>query len=182
MLQRLLCLLVGYLCGGFLTAELVARARTGKSAAALGTGNPGMANLAHELGKGWGLCRALFPALGGLSGLWAGLGAVLGHNFPFWRGFRGGKGVAVTCAALILFSPLWGTAACLSGLAVTLLSGWLPLGAVVIPALFVPPAFLCRGREAGLLALILALIMLSRHIRGLGRILRGEEERKFRGR
>ena len=162
MLQRLLCLLVGYLCGCFLTAELVARARTGKSAAALGTGNPGMANLAHELGKGWGavvlagdiaktalafgLCRALFPALGGLSGLWAGLGAVLGHNFPFWRGFRGGKGVAVTCAALILFSPLWGTAACLSGLAVTLLSGWLPLGAVVIPALFVPPAFLCRGR------------------------------------
>lgn len=189
MLQRLLCLLLGYLCGGFLTAELVARARTGKSAAALGTGNPGMANLAHELGKGWGavvlagdiaktalafgLCRALFPALGGLSGLWAGLGAVLGHNFPFWRGFRGGKGVAVTCAALILFSPLWGTAACLAGLAVTLLSGWLPLGAVVIPALFVPPAFLCRGREAGLLALILALIMLSRHIRGLGRILRG---------
>lgn len=124
----------------------------------------------------------LFPALGGLSGLWAGLGAVLGHNFPLWRGFRGGKGVAVTCAALILFSPLWGTAACLAGLAVTLLSGWLPLGAVVIPALFVPPAFLCRGREAGLLALILALIMLSRHIRGLGRILRGEEERKFRGR
>lgn len=124
MLHRLLCLLVGYLCGGFLTAELVARTRTGKSAAALGTGNPGMANLAHELGKGWGavvlagdiaktalafgLCRALFPALGGLSGLWAGLGAVLGHNFPFWRGFRGGKGVAVTCAALILFSPLWG--------------------------------------------------------------------------
>ena len=87
-----------------------------------------------------------------------------------------------SCAALILFSPLWGTAACLSGLAVTLLSGWLPLGAVVIPALFVPPAFLCHGREAGLLALILALIMLSRHIRGLGRILRGEEERKFRGR
>ena len=162
MLHRLLCLLLGYLCGCFLTAELVARARTGKSAAALGTGNPGMANLAHKLGKGWG--------------------AVLGHNFPFWRGFRGGKGVAVTCAALILFSPLWGTAACVAGLAVTLLSGWLPLGAVVIPALFVPPAFLCRGREAGLLALILALIMLSRHIRGLGRILRGEEERKFRSR
>ena len=86
--------------------------------------------------------------------------------------------MAVTCAALILFSPLWGTLACLIGLAVTLLSGWLPLGAVVIPALFVPPAFAFHGREAGLLALILALVMLSRHIRGLGRILRGEEARK----
>ena len=164
-MERLLCLLVGYVCGGFLTAELVARHCTGKSAAYLGTGNPGMANLAHELGKGW-----------------SGLGAVLGHNFPAWRRFRGGKGVAVTCAALILSSPLWGTLACLIGLAVTLLSGWLPLGAVVIPALFVPPAFAFHGREAGLLALILALVMLSRHIRGLGRILRGEEARKFRRR
>ena len=52
----------------------------------------------------------------------------------------------------------------------------------MIPALFVPPAFAFHGREAGLLALILALVMLSRHIRGLGRILRGEEERKFRRR
>ena len=124
MLQRLLCLLVGYLCGCFLTAELVARARTGKSAVALGTGKPRHGQSGPRAGKGlgavvlagdiaktalaFGLCRALFPALGGLSGLWAGLGAVLGHNFPFWRGFRGGKGVAVTCAALILFSPLWG--------------------------------------------------------------------------
>ena len=56
------------------------------------------------------------------------------------------------------------------------------LDAVVIPALFVPPAFAFHGREAGLLALILALVMLSRHIRGLGRILQGEEARKFRRR
>ena len=53
-MERLLCLLVGYVCGGFLTAELVAKHCTGKSAAHLGTGNPGMANLAHELGTGWG--------------------------------------------------------------------------------------------------------------------------------
>ena len=122
MLHRLLCLLVGYLCGGFLTAELVARARTGKSAAALGTGNPGMANLAHELGKGWGavvlagdiaktalafgLCRLTLSRVTGRPvRLWAGLGAVLGHNFPLWRGFRGER-VAVTCAALILSPPV----------------------------------------------------------------------------
>ena len=42
-MERLLCLLAGYVCGGFLTAELVARHCTGKSAAYMGTGNPGMA-------------------------------------------------------------------------------------------------------------------------------------------
>ena len=197
MLHRLLCLLVGYLCGGFLTAELVARARTGKSAAALGTGNPGMANLAHELGKGWGRwCwpetspRPPWPsACAGRSfPHWAACpacgraGAVLGHNFPFWRGFRGGKGVAVTCAALILFSPLWGTAACLAGLAVTLLSGWLPPGGggdprpVCPPGLPVPrPGGRAAGPDSG------PDHALPAHP-GLGRILRGEEERKFRGR
>ena len=73
MLHRLLCLLLGYLCGCFLTAELVARARTGKSAAALGTGNPGMANLAHELGKGWGavvLASSSSPPCGGRPPVW----------------------------------------------------------------------------------------------------------------
>lgn len=195
--ERLICLLTGYVFGCFLTGELVARRRTGAGAGRLGTGNPGMANLAHELGLGWGLLVLLGDvlktalacltawllsgaALGRLALLWACLGAVLGHNFPFWRKFRGGKGVAVTCAGLILYAPLWGTAACLTGLGVTLATGWLPLGAVVIPAVFLPLACLFCGGEAGLLAAVLTGLMVSRHYHGLGRILRGEEPRKFR--
>ena len=196
-MERILCLAVGYGFGCFLTGELVARRRTGGSAAGLGTGNPGMANLAHELGIKWGLlvllgdigktalaclaCALLWgEVLGNLALLWACLGAVLGHNFPAWRRFQGGKGVAVTCAGLILFSPLWGTAACVAGLGITLATGWLPLGAAAIPTLFLPLAFRFHGVEAGLLAAALTGLMVSRHYRGLGRILRGEEPRKFR--
>ena len=51
---RGICLLAGYLLGGFLTAEAVARCLTGKSARALGTGNPGMANITAQLGKAAG--------------------------------------------------------------------------------------------------------------------------------
>ena len=196
-MERLLCLIIGYAWGCFLTGELVARCRTGESARRLGTGNPGMANLAQELGLRWGLLnqmgdilknalaclvcvRLTGESLGRPGLLWAVLGAALGHNFPFWRRFRGGKGVAVTCAGLILYSPLWGTAACVTGLAVTLLTGWLPLGAVVIPAVFVPLAVLFHSWEAGALAAVLTALMVSRHHHGLGRILRGEEPRKFR--
>ena len=61
--ERLICLLTGYVFGCFLTGELVARRRTGAGAGRLGTGNPGMANLAHELGLGWGLLVLLGDVL-----------------------------------------------------------------------------------------------------------------------
>ena len=52
---RGLCLLAGYLLGGFLTAEVAARRTAGGSARDIGTGNPGMANIATHLGKKAGL-------------------------------------------------------------------------------------------------------------------------------
>ncbi len=195
MMNPFFCLLTGYICGCFLTAELVAWGKTGKGVDVLGTKNPGMANIAAQLGWGCGalvlagdigktflacaLSRHFFPVP--LSTLYAGLGAALGHNFPFWRHFRGGKGVTVTCTFLILFSPLWGTLSCLAGLAVTLITGYLPVGAVLISVLFLPFAFLIYGIPAGLLSAASAFLMLSRHYRGLLRVFRGEEHRAFRG-
>lgn len=193
-MERIVCLLAGYLCGCVLTAEAVARKAAGRSAGELGTGNPGMANIAAQLGVKWGavvlagdvaktaaaclLCRLLlFPGLGALAALWAGLGTALGHNFPIWKGFRGGKGVAVTCAYQVLACPLWGALSGLVGLAAVCLTGYLPLGAALIPAAFLAPAFVFLGPEAGALALASSLLMLSRHIHGLGRIARGEEPR-----
>ena len=142
---RLACILLGYLFGSFLTAEVVARVVSGKSARQLGTGNPGMANIMAQLGKGAGLltlagdtlktvaaCGAAYyataPLIGQASILYAGLGAVLGHNYPAWAGFRGGKGVAVTCVWLVLYLPFWGTLCCIAGGALVLWLGYLGPG------------------------------------------------------
>lgn len=199
MAERLICLLTGYLLGTFLTADAVARWRTGMGAGSLGSGNPGMANIAGSLGAGWGalvlagdvgktalacgLCRwVLCPNLGQTAVLWAGLGAVLGHNFPAWRRFRGGKGVAVTCTCLILAQPVLGVVSCLAGLGVVLGTGYLPVGAVVIPVAFLVPALVLLGPEEGAWAAVLTAVMLSRHRHGLSRVLRGEEERHLRRR
>ena len=193
-MQQMLCLLIGYGCGCFLTAEVVARFAAGRSAAELGSGNPGMANIGSQLGLKWGavvlagdvlktalacfLCGlVLFPGLGRLAVLWAGLGTVLGHNFPVWKKFKGGKGVAVTCAVLVFASPLWGVLSGLVGLAAVCLTGYLPLGAVLIPVVFLLPAFCFLGAECGWVALLLAVLMLSRHIHGLKRMVAGEEHR-----
>ena len=181
---RLACILLGYLFGSFLTAEVVARVVSGKSARQLGTGNPGMANIMAQLGKGAGLltlagdtlktvaaCGAAYyataPLIGQASILYAGLGAVLGHNYPAWAGFRGGKGVAVTCVWLVLYLPFWGTLCCIAG------------GALV---LWLLPAWLSYGPESGILTLALAIIMFSRHYHGLLRIRQGTEPRFFQRR
>ena len=200
MLPQFLCLLIGYGFGCVLTAVIVVRCMTGRSVSGFGTGNPGMANVMRIFGFRAGaavlagdllktgaaclICCALFgrasfagEGLGQLAALWAGLGAALGHNWPFWRRFRGGKGVAVTCLAIFLFSPVWGLVSDIAGMLVVFITGYLPLGAVVIVVLFTVFTLLFHGTQAALLALVLALIMISRHWPGLIRVLHGTEER-----
>ena len=164
---RLLCLAAGYLFGCFLTAEVVARCTAGESARQIGSGNPGMANIMTHLGKRAGLlvlagdvlktaaacwfCWQLAPELRLTALLYGGFGAVLGHNWPFWNHGHGGKGVAVTCAWLMLYLPVTGVLCCLAGGIAVLLTGYLPLGAVLIAALAVPVGWLAvrrRGRCA----------------------------------
>lgn len=175
---RGLCLLAGYLFGGFLTAEVVARCTAGVSARDIGTGNPGMANIATHLGKKAGLlvlagdviktaaacwfCHQLAPELGLTALLYGGLGAVLGHNWPIWYKGRGGKGVAVTCAWLMLYLPVTGVLCCLAG------------------GVAVPVGWLQYGTEAGAVLALNAVIMVTRHWAGLQRIHRGEELQFFR--
>ena len=121
---RIFCILTGYLCGSFLTAELVAQEQIGKSAFEIGTGNPGMANLAEQGGIGCAiqvlagdvgktilaclLSRYVYGAeLGVLASAYAGLGCILGHDYPFWHWFHGGKGVACNARSPDLHLASW---------------------------------------------------------------------------
>lgn len=192
-MERFLCLLIGYLCGNFLTAELVTRRLSGQSAFDTGSGNPGMANialhcgakpallvLAGDLGKTFLACllcrRVLFPRLEGAA-LWAGLGCALGHDFPCWHRFRGGKGVACTCAALVCARFPAGLISCLCGLLAVLLTQYLAAGGVCIPAVFFVLALWGRrAEEAGPALLLLALALFSFR-RELNHILAGTEPR-----
>ena len=149
---RGLCLLAGYLFGGFLTAEVVARCTAGVSARDIGTGNPGMANIATHLGKK------------------AGLLVLAGDVLK----------TAAACAWLMLYLPVTGVLCCLAGGVAVLLTGYLPVGAVLIAALAVPVGWLQYGTEAGAVLALNAVIMVTRHWAGLQRIHRGEELQFFR--
>ncbi len=186
--ERIGCLIIGYFCGSFITAEVVCRKLTGKPASKVGkTGNPGMANvmaslgfkpgilvLAGDIGKtilGVVLAWLLFGSrLGHICVLWAALGVTLGHDLPLWLRLRGGKGVAATCAGITLFSPLFGFFSMIAGMIVVFATQSLAAGAVVIPAVFAVCMWILAGREAAVLSLILLLLMIWRHWPALKKI------------
>ena len=149
----IISLLIGYCFGMFLTADLVALRYTGHNASKIGTtGNPGMANIMANLGAKAGLivlagdllkCAAailiawlIFRAPDRSDILFAGLGATLGHDFPAWRKFKGGKGVTCSCLALVWYSPLWGLISVIAGLLVVIETKYLCFGGIAIPVVF----------------------------------------------
>lgn len=195
--MKFLCIFIGYCCGNFLTAELVARKYAGKHAAQIGSGNPGMANIMANVGKKEGfmvLAGDFMKTLLAFGIAWliagealhrdtillSGFGALLGHDFPVWKRFQGGKGVTVTCTWIVFFMPLWGFVCCIIGGIVTVVSGYLPLGAVIIPLLAIPAAYYSERKIAAAFMFIALVIMIFKHRRGLRGIVNGQEKKKFR--
>lgn len=110
--------LLAYLCGSVPFGYFAGRLR-GVDLRKEGSGNIGATNAARVLGKPWGVAvfaldflKGFAPAL--LARIWgmpelvqvgAGLCAILGHNFPVWLGFRGGKGIATSAGAIVALYP-----------------------------------------------------------------------------
>ena len=121
----LLAPLLGYLIGAFPSADVIARLR-GTRIQEVGSGNVGAMNTARNLGWVWGLLvfaldvgKGMLAAYSGLfagsfadtatiSGLAAGVGAVWGHIWSPYIGFRGGKGLATTLGVALPLYPLGG--------------------------------------------------------------------------
>ena len=121
---RLVCLLLGYVFGLFQTAFIYGKAH-GIDIRQYGSGNSGTTNALRVLGTKAGLIvfagdclkcilavalvrvifGGIYPDLKYLLCLYAGAGAVLGHNYPFYMNFKGGKGIAVTAGLVIAFHP-----------------------------------------------------------------------------
>ena len=106
----------------------------------------------------------------------AGLGAVLGHDFPVWLRFKGGKGVATTLGVLLALAWPVGLLACATWLAIALLSRFSSLAA--LGALGAAPLYAhWLGGEAVGAAALLALLAIIRHHANIKRLLKGTEAR-----
>lgn len=195
---------IGYFLGSCPNGYLVARAR-GVDIRKHGSGNIGATNVLRVLGKKWGylvfaldafkgfaavriafaIGAAMLPGAGQreVAGIAGGLACILGHTFPIWLRFRGGKGVATSAGVLLGLMPI----AVFSVLAVWLLLfkitryvSLASIGAAVALPLFVV-AYLRYGLLTGAtllpFSILIAGVVVWRHRSNMQRLLHGQEQR-----
>ena len=185
-------LVAGYLLGSIPFAYLLARRHRGIDLRLAGSGNVGAANLlrtttkkigvsamALDVGKGIAsvlVARQIDPGATGPAV--AGIAAVLGHIYPVWLGFRGGKGVATTCGVFSILAPQATAIATVVFLALVWWTRYISLGSVAGSVMLAPLAYLTGAPEATIIAAAtVAAIIVHRHRSNLRRVFAGVERR-----
>lgn len=180
----------GYLLGSIPFGLLLTKLAGLGDIRAIGSGNIGATNVLRTGRKGLAAATLVLDGAKGAvavlvalafterdAALIAGLATVLGHNFPVWLRFKGGKGVATSLGALIAVAWPVGIGACLTWLAVAALFRISSLAALAALGLAPLYAYVINDKPASVLALALALLAIARHRQNIRRLLRGEEPR-----
>ena len=109
----------------------------------------------------------------------AGLGAVLGHNFPLYFGFKGGKGILVSITALTFANWKIGLAVLIISLAIIIITKYVSLGSVTGAVLFIvlPLIFECGNLTYIIFCLILSLLAIYKHRENISRLIHGNERK-----
>ena len=198
--------LLAYLLGSLVGSLLIGRLR-GVDIRTMGSGNAGATNMLRtqgkgaalavlviDLGKGWvatGVLApwsipGLAPAAGGMHSLLeatCGLAVILGHVYPVWYGFRGGKGFATFLGAVLGIDLGLVPVMILAWLAVVVLTGFVGLASVV-SAVAVAVAIAARAATLGqpllLFGVLAALLIIYTHRANIRRMLAGNEPRAKR--
>jgi len=145
----------------------------------LRTGNKALAAATLLLDGGKGAVAVLVARYvdGPDAAVVVGAGAFLGHLFPVWLKFQGGKGVATTLGILLALTWQVGVIACIVWLVVALLFRYSSLAALIaVAAAPIAAWFLANHQTAGL-ALFLAVVVWVRHHGNISRLLKGEESK-----
>lgn len=185
-------IVAAYLIGSIPFALLLARRWGAKDLHRVGSGNIGAANVFRASGTLAGILVAVLDISKGaasvilaerlspnaFSGAIAGLAAIVGHVYPIWLRFRGGKGVATACGVFSILTPF----AVPPALAIFVVTVWLTkyvsLGSVLASLALPPIAYAIGNADAAVFAAFAAAaIIVFRHRENLARLRAGTERR-----
>lgn len=181
------CVAVAYLLGSLCSAVMVSQLFKLPDPRSSGSNNPGATNVLRLAGKKYAAIVLLGDFLKGLVPVWlasiihlspfaqglVGLAAVLGHIYPVFFDFKGGKGVATTLGVLFGFQPMLGLMAIITWMLVAYFSRYSSLASMV--AVSVAPFLHINGKSAFLPFLIIALLVLYQHRANITRLQEGNE-------
>ncbi len=209
-MERLICLALGYVFGLFQTAFIYGKAH-GIDIREHGSGNSGTTNALRVLGKKAGLIvflgdlfkcalaiwvtKLIFgeshPDTVYLLSLYAAAGAILGHNFPFYMGFKGGKGIAATAGLIVALHPYYIPVGATLFFVVFFITHYVSLGSLLLYVgvvaetiilgqlgVFAPASQNTLIEMYGL-AFALAAMAFWRHRENIKRLVRGEERKTY---
>lgn len=194
---RIFSLLIGYVIGcismGFIVGKITKTDLRKKGSGNLGTTNAlrvlgfraGAATFIGDILKSviaFFICRWLFPDNSLLAGIYGGAGAVLGHDFPFYLQFKGGKGIAATIGIVLsltfVFSPILGLITFAVGILAVVFSHYISLGSILFSVSIPFTALLLRMPAEGIMLFtVLAILALWRHKENMKRLKSGTENK-----
>ncbi len=209
-MERIICLLIGYACGLIQTAFFYGKAH-GIDIRQHGSGNSGTTNALRVLGTKAGLIvfagdclkcvaavvivRLIFgqahPDIIYLLCLYAGAGAILGHNFPFYMGFKGGKGIAATAGLILGFHPYFIVMGAIVFFTTFAITHYVSLGSLLLYAGFMIEMVVCgqlgvfgampqaQLYELYGVAAFLTIMAYWRHRANIVRLVHGEEHKTY---
>ena len=184
-------ILAGYLIGSIPFALILAR-RWGADLRQVGSGNLGAANVMRASGVAAGVLVAALDTAKGAASVWlaahvgdapglpaaAGLAAIIGHIYPIWLRFRGGKGVATACGVFSMLTPPAVPPALVIFVAVVWLTKYISLGSVLASMALPPMAYALGSPAPAVIAGAAAsAIIVFRHRSNVLRLWMGTERR-----
>lgn len=186
-------ILIGYLLGSVSFSYLIGKFYKKVDIRKYGSGNAGATNTLRVLGKGPAIMVLILDILKGVAAVlishgiggegWvpflAGLFAVIGHNWPVFFGFRGGKGIATTIGVLFTLVPIPSLLAGVIAILLILFTRYVSLGSLVYTGL-TPFFILLIGNHPisfFYIALVIAILSLWRHRTNLKKLIQGNENK-----
>lgn len=196
-------LLLCYLLGAFPTGYLLVKREKGIDIRTIGSGGTGATNVYRAIGLKGALIVMFFDIFKGVAAVYLaylavvpaflipavklgfGLACVIGHNWPIFLGFKGGKGVACSCGVLFALAPETMSMVFLLWLAILAITGYTSLASLT--AAFSMPLmmyFYGDGMVNICFSVVLAVLVVFRHRDNIKRLMNGEEQpiiRRFFG-
>lgn len=192
--KNLIILIIAYLLGSINTSIILSKIILNDDIRNHGSGNAGATNALRTMGKKGALLVVFGDILKTVVAILiaklilpnnanavyiAGLGAVLGHNFPIYFGFKGGKGVVASTTAMLFADPTLGVIVVVIAISIMALSRYVSLGSIVGAVLFVVLSLIFKQGNSDFIvfAFILAILVIYMHKTNIKRLVSGTENK-----